>query len=62
MPLWLSRFAGLVTSHQGDRDDHYPRTHFADHGPHRRHLDFDYAEVAELHRCLLPYLGRAYRA
>ena len=27
-----------------------------------RHLDFDYAEVAELHRCLLPYLGRAYRA
>jgi hypothetical protein len=46
----------------GDRHDPYARTHFADHCPHRGHLDPDYAEVAELHRCHLPYLDRAYGA
>ena len=52
-----------IRSHpKGDRHDPYDRTHFADHCPHRGHLDPDYAEAAELHRCHLPYLGRAYGA
>lgn len=46
----------------GDRHDHYARTHFADYCPHRGHLDPDYAEAAELHRCRLPYLSWAYGA